>query len=68
MNEKFRWINIFVRDILLILIMLYVNWYVSYESWWAAFILGMLLILITWHLSDLILKYRRAKLWNGMES
>lgn len=54
MNEIFRWINIFIRDILLIAVITYVNYHVHFNSWWAACITGMLIVLTTWHLSDLL--------------
>ena len=58
MNRKWRWINIFARDTILILLMLYVNYRVSFQSWFAACIMGMLIVLLTWHFTD-FLNYRR---------
>ena len=54
-----KWINIFVRDILLILVIAWVNYAVSYRSWVAAALAGMMIVLITWHFNDLI-KERRG--------
>jgi len=67
MKESYRWINIFIRDLLLFFVILYVNYAVSYESWWAACLMGMQIVLMTWHLSDLLIRKRRVRLWNGTE-
>lgn len=44
-----KWINIFARDILLACLMMWVNFEVEYKSWWAAFIMGALVVLVSWH-------------------
>lgn len=52
--SKFRWINIFIRDFFLAAAVVGVNYYVGFQSWFAAFALGMIVVLTTWHLDDLI--------------
>jgi len=56
---NFRWINIFLRDIILIGLISWVNWRVDYQSWWAACITGMIIVLITWHFQDFLETNRR---------
>ena len=57
--EKFKWINIFIRDILLTLCILGVNYILYFRSWFAACATGMVIVLTTWHLSDLLKERRR---------
>ena len=59
MNPKTRWINIFIRDILLALVIAYVNYSTGFRSWWAAFTMGAMVVLISWHFSDLLESRRR---------
>ena len=56
--ERYKWFNLFVRDILLIVVVGFLQWWTRYNSKVIFFISGMLLVWITWQLSDL-LNYRR---------
>ena len=55
-----KWINIFVRDIVIALLIGWVNWKVEYQSWWAAFLMGAMFVLVSWHL-DAYMKIQRRK-------
>ena len=57
--NKYKWTNIFVRDILLILVVIWINEALDYNSWFAAVLVGMMIVLVTWHLNDLLKEKRR---------
>ena len=57
--KDWRWINVFARDAILAALVVWVNFKVDYRSWWAAFILGMIVVLISWHFSEFIEEKRR---------
>ena len=57
--NNFSWINLFVRDILLSLVICWINHTLDYQSWVAASLAGMMFVLVTWHLNDLIKSKRR---------
>ena len=50
--KKFQWINLFVRDILLVLIIAYLDWKLNYNTWIYPFLMGEMMVLISWHFSD----------------
>jgi len=58
MSKKWRWINIFVRDLILSGLLIWANFTLDFQSWFAACVMGMILVLMAWHLQDLI-KERR---------
>jgi len=66
--KKVQWINIFVRDGLLAAVVVWINWTLSYNSWFAAFLMGMIVVMTTWHLSDLIKLNRSLNGLNGHTS
>lgn len=53
-----KWVNLFIRDVILIGLISWVNWKVDFQSWWAACVTGMIIVLMTWHLSDLLYEKR----------
>lgn len=61
-QPDFKWANIFIRDILLIFVTLWVNFSVSFRSWSAAFAVGMLVVLISWHFDEYIKEKQKIKL------
>ena len=63
-NPHVRWFNIFIRDALLVMVMIFVNYLNNARSWWVGFITGALVVLLTWHLAD-YLNY--IKLENGLK-
>jgi len=68
-SDEFRWFNIFIRDILLIFIILVTQVWTNFNSKSVWFISGMLVVWVTWQLNDYIYYYKRFKKWNldGME-
>lgn len=62
-TQELRWINIFIRDCLLIIVIVVVDYLTYFRSRWVAFIMGMLVVWITWQFSDYI-KYKKLKRWN----
>ena len=56
--KKGQWINIFVRDILLAIVIAYLNWTLNYQLWIGGVLMGMMFVLVSWHISGL-LKQRR---------
>ena len=66
--SNFKWTNIFIRDILLSIVIIVVNFYANFNSWFAAFAAGMVVVLTTWHLSDLIKLKRRLNGINRFSS
>jgi len=66
-NPEVRWLNIFIRDIFLVGVMAFVVWRNGFWGW-ISFLCGMLVVWISWHLSD-YLKYKRSKrlCQDGME-
>ena len=51
---KFRWINLFIRDFLLSAVIFWINITLNYRSFVGAMLVGMMVVLVTWHLNDLI--------------
>lgn len=51
-NPDFKWINIFARDMLLVLVMSVVHVVTHFNSKSAWFISGMLVVFISWQFSD----------------
>ena len=49
---NWRWTNIFLRDIFLIIVVEILNFMVNFESWWLAFLLGAMFVLISWHFEE----------------
>jgi hypothetical protein len=41
---NWRWTNIFLRDIFLIIVVEILNFRVNFESWWLAFLLGAMVV------------------------
>jgi len=62
--NKFKWINIFIRDIFLSFTIIGLNWILNYGSWFAALLMGMQIVMVTWHLHDFIKLNRRIN--NGI--
>ena len=52
--NKFRWMNLFIRDFLLSGVIFWINATLDYQSFVGAMLVGMMVVLVTWHLSDLI--------------
>jgi len=51
---NWKWINIFLRDLFLSAALLGMNFLLNYQSWFAAWLLGMQMVLMAWHLHDFI--------------
>lgn len=62
MNPELKWMNIFLRDLLLLVVVSVVNWYIQFKSWAAAFLAGMLVVLISWHFEDYLKSKQEVKL------
>ena len=56
--DKFKWINIFVRDLILSGIIVWMNYVLEYQSWFAAALAGMIIVQTSWHLNDLLKEKR----------
>jgi len=54
MIKRLVWINIFVRDFLLILAIGGLHYMTNFQSKVVFLITGMLVVFVTWHFSDLI--------------
>jgi len=59
---NWRWTNIFLRDIFLIIVVEILNFMVNFESWWLAFLLGAMFVLISWHFEECRRLYTPSKL------
>jgi len=59
---KLKWLNIFLRDMFLIIVVEILNFKVNFESWWLAFLLGALFVLISWHFEECRRQYTPRKL------
>jgi len=64
LNRDFGYINIFFRDILIAILLIYINIRSHFNSWWVAFLTGMFVTWVTWHFQDL-LNYQKIK--NGFK-
>lgn len=64
--SKFKWINIFLRDILLVIIIFVVQYWTHFQSTAVFFISGMLFVWITWQLNDFLTERKRLE-WHGKE-
>jgi len=60
-NPTVRWTNIFVRDLLLVIVVMFMHFRTGFRSYSLFFISGMLTVWITWQLSDFINYHRRLK-------
>ena len=56
---KYKWQNIFARDMFLIVVIVWINETLDYNSWFAAVLVGMMIVLVSWHFSDLMKEKRR---------
>lgn len=61
--KELSWINLFLRDILLVLVVAGLHWWTKFNSKTVFLITGMLLVWITWQLSDYLnyKKYERIE-------
>ena len=57
-NPDARWFNIFLRDIFLIFVVGMVNYWTQLRSWWVGFTTGMLVVYISWQITD-YLNYKK---------
>jgi hypothetical protein len=64
-----RWMNIFIRDFLLVIVVGLLHYLTHFNSHTVFFITGMLVVYITWQLSDMLneVKINKAvKEWDGL--
>ncbi len=61
-NPHFKWLNLFLRDIFILIPLAYVNYATKFSSKWVYFINGMFVVWVTWQFSDYITSFRRPKL------
>jgi|TARA_R100000093_G_scaffold65731_1_gene36813 hypothetical protein len=59
---KLKWLNIFFRDIFLIIVVEILNFKVNFESWWLAFLSGAMVVLVSWHFEECRREYSSKKL------
>jgi len=62
MINNLKWINIFCRDICLVLVVAYLNSIADYRSWWLAFLMGAMFVLVSWHFEECRKEYNNKKL------
>ena len=62
-NPEIKWLNIFFRDIILVLVVCYVQYWSNFRSIFMWLLTGMLIVFITWHFSD-YLKYKKLQQWH----
>ena len=62
-NPEIKWLNIFFRDIMLVLVVCYVQYWSNFRSIFMWLLTGMLIVFITWHFSD-YLKYKKLQKWH----
>lgn len=55
---EIRWINIFIRDVFLAFVVGYLNYANNFRSWFAALLAGMLIVWVSWQISDYIRERR----------
>jgi len=60
---NWKWINIFVRDVILMTIIMILNHRANYNSWWLAFLSGAMIVLVSWHFEECrsIQEYKRLR-------
>ena len=58
-SEEFKWFNIFVRDIILIGLLIYINVSNSFKSYWVGFLTGMAVVYVSWQFTDYLNEKRR---------
>lgn len=53
-SREFTWLNIFVRDFLLIFVVIIIHIKTNFNSRWVWFIIGMLVVYVSWQITDYI--------------
>ncbi len=53
-KEKIKWINLFIRDLVLILAVGGLHYMTNFQSKVVFLITGMLIVSVSWHFTDLI--------------
>lgn len=56
---KYRWVHIFIRDLILVFIVAVLHYYTHFNSKTVFLITGMLMVWITWQLND-YLNYKKS--------
>jgi high-affinity Fe2+/Pb2+ permease len=59
---NWRWFNIFVRDIMLIIVICVMNHRTNYSSWWLGFVAGAMFVLVSWHFEECKKEYELERL------
>ena len=59
-KQRFVWVNIFFRDLLLVVILTLIQMLTHFNSKTVFFISGMMVVLVTWHIHD----FWRWKKWH----
>jgi len=59
---NWKWFNIFIRDIMLIIVICIMNQRSNYNSWWIAFLTGGMVVLVSWHFEDCRKEYELQRL------
>jgi|TARA_R100001244_G_scaffold96497_2_gene72188 hypothetical protein len=57
-----KWFNIFMRDICLMLVIFIVNYQSNFQSWWGAFLTGAMVVLTSWHFEECKKQYGVVRL------
>lgn len=53
-NPQFKWLNLFIRDFLLILVVCFLHYSTHFNSKSVFLITGMMIVWITWQISDYV--------------
>ena len=66
-NPETKWINIFLRDICLLILIIYINYstrFILIMGWWIGLLTGMFFVWISWQFTD-YLKYKKILKWKS---
>ena len=58
-SREVMWLNVFMRDVILIGLVFYIQWATHFKSTTVFFISGMLLVYIAWQLTDYLNEKRK---------
>jgi hypothetical protein len=64
-KKEVKWFNLFLRDLFLIFVIVYLQWKTNFNSKTVFLITGMLVVWVTWQLNDYI-KYKKLEKWKQL--
>ncbi len=64
-SKEFRWLNIFIRDLFLVVVLFGLFYMTNFQSKVVFLIAGMLIVWITWQFSDYLNYLKLKQIENG---